>query len=77
MPELLFYTTAGCHLCEYAEAMLAELAKSRAFKLTPIDISESAALVDRYGQTIPVVRNLQTSQELNWPFTPEQLSALF
>ncbi len=76
MPELIFYTTAGCHLCEYAEAMLADLAKSRVFKLTPIDIGESAALVERYGLKIPVVRNPQTSQERNWPFTLEQVTAL-
>ncbi|MCY4182926.1 MAG: glutaredoxin family protein [Gammaproteobacteria bacterium] len=76
MPELLFYTTAGCHLCECAEAMLADLAKSRAFKLTPIDIGESAALVERYGLQIPVVRNPQTGQECNWPFNPEQVAEL-
>jgi len=76
MPELLFYTTAGCHLCEYAEAMLADLAKSRAFKLTPIEIGESAALVESYGLKIPVVRNPQTSEERNWPFSPDQVAAL-
>ena len=76
MPELLFYTTSGCHLCEYAAEMLAELARSRQFTLTPVDISESEDLVARYGLTIPVLRNPATGSELNWPFTPEQVVTL-
>ncbi len=76
MPELLFYTTAGCHLCEYAEAMLAELSPSREFRVTPVDISRSEKLVARYGLTIPVLRNPQTGEELNWPFSPEQIVTL-
>ncbi len=76
MPELLLYTTAGCHLCEYAEAMLAELSQSREFRVTPMDISASEALVARYGLSIPVLRNPRSGKELNWPFSPEQVAAL-
>ncbi len=76
MAELLFYTTAGCHLCEYAAAILAELGQSRDFKLVPVDIGESEALVARYGLTIPVVRNPRAGDELNWPFTREQVIEL-
>ncbi len=76
MPELLFYTTAGCHLCEYAEAMLAELSPSREFRVTPVDIGRSEKLVACYGLTIPVLRNPQTGEELNWPFSPEQIVTL-
>ncbi len=76
MSELLFYTTAGCHLCEYAEAMLAELSPSRECRVTPVDISGSDELVARYGLTIPVLRDPQTGAELNWPFSPEQIVAL-
>ena len=76
MPELLFYTTSGCHLCEYAAELLAELASSRQFTLTPVDISESEDLVARYGLTIPVLRNPATGRELNWPFAPEQVVTL-
>ncbi len=76
MPELLFYTTAGCHLCEYAAVMLDELARSRDIRVTPVDISESEELVARYGLTIPVLRNPDSGRELNWPFAPEQISEL-
>lgn len=76
MPELLFYTTEGCHLCEYAAAMLDDLANSRKFQLKPVDISESEELVARYGLTIPVLRNPCNNRELNWPFTTEQIVEL-
>ncbi len=76
MPELLFYTTAGCHLCEYAAVMLDELARSRDIRVTPVDISESEELVARYGLTIPVLRNPHSGRELNWPFVPEQITEL-
>ena len=76
MPELLFYTTEGCHLCEYAAAMLDDLARSRKFQVKPVDIAESEELVTRYGLTIPVLRNLHSDRELNWPFTLEQIIEL-
>ena len=73
MPELLFYTTAGCHLCECAAAMLGELARSGVCGAKPVDIAESEDLVARYGLTIPVLRNPSNGRELNWPFTSEQI----
>lgn len=76
MPELLFYTTEGCHLCEYAAAMLDDLAHSRNFQLKPIDIAESEELVARYGLTIPVLHNPHSGHELNWPFTADQIFEL-
>ncbi len=76
MPELLFYTTAGCHLCEYAEAMLAELARSRAIDVSAVDIAASQELVERYGLKIPVLRNPRSGAELNWPFAPAEIVEL-
>ncbi len=76
MPELLFYTTEGCHLCEYAAAMLDDLARSGKVRAKPVDISESEELVARYGLTIPVLRDPRSGRELNWPFTAEQIVEL-
>ena len=76
MPELLFYTTEGCHLCGYAAAMLDDLARSGKFQVKPVDIAESEELVARYGLTIPVLRNPRGDRELNWPFTLEQIIEL-
>ncbi|MCY3687573.1 MAG: glutaredoxin family protein [Gammaproteobacteria bacterium] len=76
MPELLFYTTEGCHLCEYAETMLDDLARSGKIRARPVDISKSEELVERYGLTIPVLRNPRSGRELNWPFNTEQIIEL-
>ena len=66
---LLFYTTAGCHLCEYAESIL--LAAGVPF--SAVDIEEDLALIQRYGIRIPVVADEQ-GRELGWPFDGQALS---
>ncbi len=67
VPELILYTTAGCHLCEQAEAILrTELG---GFELNPVDIADSPKLVERYGVRIPVIRLSGCEAELGWPFT--------
>ncbi len=75
MAELLLYTTAGCHLCERAAAMLAELERSQPLRVQAVDIAESAPLVERYGLKIPVLREPRSGSELDWPFGPEQIAA--
>lgn len=65
-PELILYTTAGCHLCEQAEAILRN--ELFGFKLRLVDIADSEALATRYGLRIPVVRVGGSDAELGWPF---------
>lgn len=77
MPSLVFYTTEGCHLCEFAQTMLNELQAKQALEVKAVDIASDEALVERYGLTIPVVRNPDNGRELNWPFQPEELLSLF
>lgn len=67
MPELILYTTAGCHLCEQAEALLHT--RLQGFKLRKIDISESKLMVGAYGLRIPVLGMPGVEAELDWPFT--------
>lgn len=74
--DLFFYTTAGCHLCEQAEALLIQLIDQRQVSIEAIDIAESEALVDQYGLRIPVVKAAKTEQELGWPFSLEDLASL-
>jgi hypothetical protein len=65
-PELILYTTAGCHLCEQAAVILrTELG---GFNLQLVDIADSEALVTRYGARIPVLRISGSDAELGWPF---------
>lgn len=75
-PRLIFYTTVGCHLCEYAENMLQALVARQGISVEAIDISSDEALVERYGLLIPVVRNPRTQTELGWPFSEAELLSL-
>ncbi len=60
--ELL--TTAGCHLCDQALAVIRCAAPT--LELTLTDIAEDDELITRYGERIPVLRMKGT--ELCWPF---------
>ena len=75
MPEktengLILYTTAGCHLCEHAEAIL----EQAEHPFTATDIADDLSLLKRYGVRIPVVAD-HRGRELGWPFDYTQLSA--
>ena len=39
-----------------------------------VEISESDALMESYGIRIPVVRKENCNLELDWPFSPEELT---
>jgi glutaredoxin len=58
LPDLIFYTRAGCHLCEDAQAVL-RAAHSRRdvvdFALRVVDIDADPDLARRYGVRVPVV----------------------
>lgn len=66
---MILYGTSACHLCEEAESMLVQ----QGAEYRSVDISESDELFERYGLTIPVLKN-DNGQELNWPFSPQQLA---
>lgn len=55
LPQVTFYTKAGCHLCEDAHAMLDEIAAQTTYTLTEIDIRGDLALFERYRYRIPVI----------------------
>ncbi|WKE67361.1 glutaredoxin family protein [Gallaecimonas kandeliae] len=68
--SLTLYSTAGCHLCEEAQVLLAGLGVSAAV----VDILDEPSLVAAYGERIPVLKR-DGGQELGWPFDSEQLKA--
>jgi GT2 family glycosyltransferase len=74
--NLLFYTTAGCHLCEQAQTLLDVLKTQHLVEIIAVDISSSEELVDLYGIRIPVVKNEATGEELGWPFGYDELLSL-
>ena len=65
-PTLILYSTSACHLCEQAENLLAQLVWPAPLAVEVIDISESDALMQRYGTRIPVLA--VATVELDWPF---------
>lgn len=76
MRMLNLYTTLGCHLCNEAETMIANILfkqKIADVELVSVEISESETLVEDYGVRIPVIRFQHTENELAWPFTEAEL----
>lgn len=76
-PQLLFYTTVGCHLCEEAARMLPHVEQQFGVSVRVIDIASDEALVERYGVRIPVLLNPANDRELGWPFQYQDLPSLF
>lgn len=69
IPNLTLYSTLGCHLCEQAEALLAELAQSEPLQWQVVDIVERDEWMERYAVRIPVLLCEGASDDLGWPFT--------
>ncbi len=54
-PEVVFYTKAGCHLCEEAREMLEEIAGHTEYTLTEIDIRSDMTAFAEERYRIPVI----------------------
>jgi hypothetical protein len=70
--DFILYSTSACHLCEQAAEILTALA-SHDFHWQEIDISNDDLLLNLYGTKIPVLRDTAGGQELNWPFTHNEV----
>lgn len=62
---LILYRREGCDLCELAEQALSS---AQAGAWTSIDVGWHGELADRYGWTLPVLRDEASGRELAWPF---------
>ncbi|MFZ5490960.1 MAG: glutaredoxin family protein [Pseudomonadota bacterium] len=71
--DLTLYVTRGCHLCEDALAVLDAAGLGHA--VAAVEIGYDAALAERYGVRIPVLRVMATARELDWPFTVADVQA--
>lgn len=69
---LILYGTEGCHLCEDAQAVLADIGVA----WQDIDIADDDTLLARYDIRIPVLARQDTGAELNWPFAREDVLRL-
>ncbi|ADJ29646.1 glutaredoxin family protein [Nitrosococcus watsonii] len=68
--RLILYHTAGCHLCEEARRLLAQLPEITAEE---VDIGDDPLLAERYGTEIPVLLQPASGLTLKWPFTLETI----
>jgi glutaredoxin len=55
MTRLTLYGKPGCHLCDEAHAVVAEVRARHPFELEEIDITRDPLLEARYRERIPVI----------------------
>lgn len=65
--------TVGCHLCDVAEQLIASSVDMQKYAIYQVDIADDDDLVERYGVKIPVLLDLESKEELEWPFDQSQL----
>jgi hypothetical protein len=67
--KLFLFHTAGCHLCELAQAELNSVPESYNLNIELCDIAESEQWMQEYDVRIPVIKLEQSKNDLGWPFT--------
>jgi len=53
--RLVLYVREGCHLCASAEDLLAQVSSELGERCHVVDIDSDPALLERFGEMIPVV----------------------
>ncbi|WP_345265679.1 glutaredoxin family protein [Nocardioides nanhaiensis] len=53
-PRVTFYTRAGCHLCEEAQAVVARVCAELGERFVEVDVDTDPELRERYGEEVPV-----------------------
>ncbi len=71
--RLKLYVTGGCHLCEDAQAVLAQAGLAEVVER--VEIGYDTELAERYGRRIPVLRIEPDGVEIDWPFGASDLPA--
>jgi hypothetical protein len=73
MMKLVLYYTEFCHLCEQAELLLSQAGLAET--CLKLDIEDDEALLGQYGVHIPVLKRLDSGEELFWPFDADELES--
>ena len=55
MPRITIYSKPNCHLCDRAKEVIARCRARAEFTVDVVDITQDPALVEHYGQDIPVI----------------------
>ena len=54
-PRVVVYGKPGCHLCEDAERVVAQVCADSGERWRTLDISDDEALMRVYGEQVPVI----------------------
>lgn len=73
MKTFVLYSTEHCHLCELAEQVLVQTLDATKHQVEVEDIANNDLLLARYGIRIPVLMDLHSKAELQWPFDNESV----
>ena len=73
MRELELMGTLGCHLCEVAEGIVISALEAGTYDVYQVDIAEDDVLLGKYATRIPVLVDVTSGKELEWPFNTQQL----
>lgn len=73
MKNFILYGTLGCHLCEVAEHLLVMTLDAEKHQVDLVDIAYDDQLLEQLGESIPVLENELTKEQLKWPFDQEKL----
>jgi glutaredoxin len=72
--QITLYTTAGCHLCDLANAILLALPAQHHLEILYTEIGDDDNLVERYGIRIPVIQ-FPDGTEIGWPFEQHDIES--
>jgi len=66
--KLILYTGPQCCLCDQALDLIEELPASYNVQVDKVNIRDAADLYHLYAVKIPVLKRMDSNQELAWPF---------
>ncbi|HEX4759712.1 MAG TPA: glutaredoxin family protein [Thermoleophilaceae bacterium] len=72
MTRVTLYGKPGCHLCDEARAVVAEVRRERPFELIEVDITFDPGINRRYAERIPVLE-LNGEEVFEFVVEPEEL----
>ena len=72
MTRVTLYGKPGCHLCDEARAVVAEVRRERPFELIEVDITFDPGINRRYAERIPVLE-LDGEEVFEFVVEPEEL----
>jgi glutaredoxin len=72
MTRVTLYGKPGCHLCDEARAVVAEVRRERPFDLIEVDITFDAGINARYAERIPVLE-VNGEEVFEFVVEPEEL----